>query len=74
MKNWAYYDDLERTLKRNGLIVNILPKRSSVLEHLGDVSNHRCLVSGDTLPMHLALGSEVRCVSLFNLYKSVGNP
>jgi hypothetical protein len=66
MKNWAYYDDLERTLKRNGLIVNVLPERSSVLEHLGDVSNHRCLVSGDTLPMHLALGSEVRCVSLFN--------
>jgi heptosyltransferase II len=65
MKNWAYYGDLERTLKRNGLIVNVLPKRSSVLEHLGDVSSHRCLVSGDTLPMHLALGSEVRCVSLF---------
>jgi heptosyltransferase-2 len=66
MKNWAYYEDLERTLKRSGLIVNVLPKRSSLLEHLGDVSNHRCLVSGDTLPMHLALGSEVRCVSLFN--------
>jgi len=65
MKNWAYYDDLERTLKRNGLIVNVLPERSSLLEHLGDVRNHRCLVSGDTLPMHLALGSEVRCVSLF---------
>jgi len=66
MKNWAYYHGLERTLKKNGLIVNVLPKRSSLLEHLGDVSNHRCLVSGDTLPMHLALGSEVRCVSLFN--------
>jgi ADP-heptose:LPS heptosyltransferase len=46
--------------------VNVLPRRSSLLEHLGDVSNHRCLVSGDTLPMHLALGSNVRCVSLFN--------
>jgi hypothetical protein len=65
MKNWAYYDDLERALKRTGLIVNVLPKRSSVREHLRDVSNHRCVVSGDTLPMHLALGNEVRCVSLF---------
>jgi heptosyltransferase-2 len=65
MKNWAYYDQLERALKRAGLNVNVLPKRSSILQHLGDVSNHRCLVSGDTLPMHLALGSEVRCVSLF---------
>ena len=26
MKNWAYYDDLERTLKRNGLIVTSCPK------------------------------------------------
>jgi hypothetical protein len=52
-------------MKGNGLIVNVLPKRSSLLEHLGDVWNHRCLVSGDTLSMHLALGSEVRCVSLF---------
>jgi heptosyltransferase-2 len=65
MKNWAYYDDLERTLRRNGLIVNVLPKRSSLLEHVGDVWNHRCLVGGDTLPMHLALGGKVRCVSLF---------
>jgi hypothetical protein len=37
MKNWAYYDDLEHTMKRNGLIVNVLPKRSSLLGHLGDV-------------------------------------
>lgn len=66
MKNWAYYEDLERTLRRKGVSVNVLPERSSLLEHLGDISNHRCLVSGDTLPMHLALGSEVRCVSLFN--------
>jgi heptosyltransferase-2 len=66
MKNWAYYDDLERTLKRNGLIVNVLPNRSSILEHLGDIKNHRCLISGDTLPMHLALGSDVRCVTLFS--------
>ena len=66
MKKWAYYDDLRRTLTGSGLIVNVLPTRSSLLEHVGDVSNHRCLVSGDTLPMHLALGTAVRCVSLFS--------
>ncbi len=36
-----------------------------MLEHLADVQGHRCLVSGDSLPMHLALGSGVRCVSIF---------
>jgi hypothetical protein len=33
---------------------------------MGDVQNHRCLVGGDSLPMHIALGTQTRCVSLFN--------
>jgi hypothetical protein len=65
MKNWAYYSQLKKELESKGLTVNILPKRSSLLEHLGDVQNHRCLVGGDSLPMHLALGSGTRCVTLF---------
>jgi ADP-heptose:LPS heptosyltransferase len=65
MKNWAYYDQLKQELEADGLIVNVLPKRDSLLEHLGDVQGHRCLVSGDSLPMHLALGTLTRCVTLF---------
>jgi ADP-heptose:LPS heptosyltransferase len=44
----------------------VLPKRSSLLEHLADVRNHCCLVGGDSLPMHLALGTGTQCVTLFN--------
>ncbi|MBV8378413.1 MAG: hypothetical protein JO279_15550 [Verrucomicrobia bacterium] len=65
MKNWAHYDQLQRELEAKGLKVNVLPKRGSLLEHLADVRNHRLLVGGDSLPMHLALGSEVPCVTLF---------
>jgi hypothetical protein len=65
MKNWAFYGELKRELEAEGLIVNILPKRQSLLEHLNDVRNHRCLVGGDSLPMHFALGTNTRCVSLF---------
>ena len=65
MKNWAYYDRLKLELEAKGLTVNILPVRSSLLEHLCDVRNHRCLVGGDSLPMHLALGTATRCVTLF---------
>src|SRR5205823_11501079 len=53
-------------LEAQGLVVNVLPKRSSLLEHLSDVGNHRCLVGGDSLPMHLALGTGTPCVSIFN--------
>jgi Glycosyltransferase family 9 (heptosyltransferase) len=65
MKNWAYYAELKQELENRGLKVNVLPRRTSLLEHLGDVQNHRCLVGGDSLPMHLALGSGTPCVSLF---------
>src|SRR5213083_2950890 len=65
MKRWAYYAELIRRLKDKGLIVNVLPKRSSLLEHLADVRYHCCLVGGDSLPMHLALGTGTQCLTLF---------
>ena len=65
MKRWDYYGELIRRLEDKGLIVNVLPKRQSLLEHLSDVRNHCCLVGGDSLPMHLALGTGTRCVTLF---------
>ena len=65
MKKWAYYDELKHELEGRGLTVNVLPKRPSLLEHLCDVKNHPCLVGGDSLPMHFALGTNMRCVTLF---------
>jgi heptosyltransferase II len=64
-KDWAFYQDLERQLAAEGLTINVLPKRDSLLTHLGDVRNHRCLISGDSLPMHLALGSGISCITIF---------
>jgi heptosyltransferase II len=65
MKRWAYYGELKQRLKEEGLSVNVLPRRSSLLEHLSDVQNHRCLIGGDSLPMHFALGTRTPCVTLF---------
>ena len=65
MKKWAYYDELKQRLENHGLTVNALPQRASLLEHLSDVRNHCCLVSGDSLPMHFALGAAIPCVTLF---------
>lgn len=66
MKNWAYYGELQAKLEAEGLRVNVLPRRSSLLEHLGDAAQHRVLVGGDSLPMHLALGVGTPCVTIFN--------
>lgn len=65
MKKWAYFDELKKELETAELKVNVLASRPTLLEHLADVQGHRCLVSGDSLPMHLALGSGVPCVSIF---------
>jgi heptosyltransferase-2 len=66
MKKWAEYGWLKNELESLGLTVNYLPVRPTLSEHLSDVRGHRCVVSGDSLPMHLALGSGIPCVALFN--------
>jgi heptosyltransferase-2 len=66
MKKWAHYERLRTELEKRGLKVNFLPARPTILQHLADVRGHRCLVSGDSLPMHLAIGSGVPSVALFN--------
>lgn len=65
-KGWFYYEDLKKILEKRGYSVNFLPRRDTLREHLADVQQHRLLVSGDSLPMHLALGSGIPCVTLFN--------
>ena len=65
MKKWAYYDELKNELEHSGLKVNFLPLRNSLVEHIRDVQNHRYLISGDSLPMHIALGSRIKCLSIF---------
>lgn len=64
-KNWAYYDELKKILVESGYKVNYLPQRMTLLEHMADVHNHRILISGDSLPMHFALGGGISCVTLF---------
>jgi hypothetical protein len=66
MKGWDHYDALQQRLRALGFRVNVLPRRDCLLAHLGDIANHRCLVSGDSLPMHLALGLGLPCVTIFN--------
>ena len=36
-----------------------------MLEHLSDVRNHNLLISGDSLPMHFALGSGIPLITFF---------
>lgn len=65
MKNWAFYSELMTKLQTAGYKVNMLPQRATILEHVADVQSHKYLISGDSLPMHIALGSGMKCVTIF---------
>ena len=65
MKKWAYYPELKARLEKHGHVVNYLPFRQTLNQHINDVQRHRYLISGDTLPMHIALGSGIKCLSIF---------
>lgn len=65
MKNWSHFEELKLRLEQDGYVVNFLPERKTILEHIGDIKNHKYLISGDSLPMHIALGLGIRCLSIF---------
>lgn len=65
MKKWDYYDELKEKLSAIGYTVNYLPHRKSMLEHIGDIRNHKLLIGGDSLPMHVAMGCGIKCITLF---------
>ena len=65
MKKWAYYNELKAKLEEDGLVVNYLPLRNTLNQHINDIQRHGYLISGDTLPMHIALGSGIKCLSIF---------
>ena len=64
IKNWHYFDKLIEDLSKR-YTVNILPTRKTLLEHIGDIRGHRFLISGDSLPMHIALGLQIPSVAIF---------
>lgn len=64
-KNWAHYDELKVKLEKIGYIVNYLPNRSTIKEHIADIAAHKLVICGDSLPMHIATALEIPSIALF---------
>jgi ADP-heptose:LPS heptosyltransferase len=64
IKNWHFFDDLISALSKQ-YTVNVLPKRTTLLEHIADIKQHRFVISADSLPMHLAMGLGIPGVAIF---------
>ncbi|HKP31379.1 MAG TPA: glycosyltransferase family 9 protein [Chitinophagaceae bacterium] len=65
-KAWSGYDELAVRLRQAGREVKFFEQRENILQYMEDVAGCSCVVSGDTLAMHLALAYEIPCVALFN--------
>jgi len=64
-KNWLYYNELIELLKKDGYLVNVLPQRESIKQHIADIAMHKLVVCGDSLPMHIATALKIPSVALF---------
>ncbi len=64
-KRWNGFDDLERLLRKSGFNVVRFEKRSTMGEFIRDVSACGCVVSGDTLALHIALALGIGVVGIF---------
>jgi heptosyltransferase-2 len=64
MKNWYYTGKLIETLSKK-YRVTTLPVRPTMLDHIADIRNHKFVIAPDSLPMHLAIGLVIPCLSVF---------
>lgn len=64
MKQWAFFQQAVEHFSRD-YQVSVLPRRSTLLEHIADVQAHEVVVTNDSLPMHIALACGKPCVAFF---------
>ena len=66
MKKWAYYDELKERLGGPGTDVERFAAKTFASRTPGRrAKTIAAWLAGDSLPMHFALGTGTRCVSLF---------
>jgi len=64
-KEWVYYDQLSKKLKKNGYMVKILRQRKSLNDYIKDINECSIIVCGDTLALHLGIALQKKVVALF---------
>lgn len=65
-KAWRGYDELAEKLGRDGFKIKIFEQRASLRDYMDDIASCSCVISGDTLAMHLALAYHIPCIAVFN--------
>jgi heptosyltransferase-2 len=65
-KGWSGYPVLMNRLQQLGFECKILEQRDRLTEYLDDIARCACIISGDTLAMHVAMAYKIPSIALFN--------
>jgi heptosyltransferase-2 len=65
-KGWAGYDELIRLIEEQGYTTRSFSYKEDVREYLDEIASCSCMISGDSLPMHVATAYGIPCVGIFN--------
>ncbi len=65
-KGWTGYPELIQRLTSQGFSIRIFTQKENVREYLDDIASCSCIISGDSLPMHVALAYNIPCITLFS--------
>ncbi len=65
-KRWTGYDELIQLLQSDGYTIKLFAYKENIREYLDEIATCSCIISGDSLPMHVALGYGIPCIAIFN--------
>jgi len=65
-KHWGGYETLEKEITALGYRVKHFRQRENMRDYFDDIASCSCIISGDSLPMHVALAYKIPCISIFN--------
>ncbi|WP_205511353.1 glycosyltransferase family 9 protein [Longitalea arenae] len=65
-KGWSGYPALMNKLEQLGYECRLLQERKTITEYLDDIAACGCIISGDTLAMHVAMAYHIPSIAVFN--------
>jgi len=65
-KAWDGYDQLIRLIEQNGYRVRTFSQKENIRDYFDEIASCSYIISGDSLPMHVALAYKIPCIAIFN--------
>ena len=65
-KAWGRYDELIDLISSEGYQVKRFSQKENLRDYFDEIASCSCIISGDSLPMHVALAYHIPCLAIFN--------